>query len=552
MRLEVECSHKYIYPTMSVTDIISCSTERRLNQLADQTLIWLTPGLCVGIFIIYSYLKTHSYPAFGAGLYLLMANRIVENSYILPGIIPHYTNHGLPFAYPPLGFYFAAIFLDFFSVSPMNIARFLPGLISVGYLIPSFFLAKEILGSSPKAGLSTIILSVNPPVLQWHVSAGGFIRALAFLFTLIGLYSSLRLFRDRDFRWLPIAIVTLSLTVLTHPQYTIFFVASAVLLWFAFDRTLTGFHYGVLMGLSGFLFTAPWWGQVILSHGVGIFFAAAGAQGGIGTNLSHMATMFGIQSWSEAAFYFWSPLSVLGSVYLIMKKRVFLPFWFLLAAVILEKARFPFFIGSFLSSVLIIDSARTIVRPFVQTKPDLRAGTSIIVLLFVLIGIFTGTLYVTSSVDAHAGSQSLPQFIDDSDVVAMQWVQQNTAPSAQFIVLGDAAEWFPQQTHRTILVGPWGVEWKGHDTYREQIKRFRQLSTCDSSQCISTNLYQSNLDPDYIYVPKQKFTVRGMMHSQSKQTIASFRTSPRYQSVFENRGVAIFAVSDDTRIENSI
>ncbi|MFH5800791.1 glycosyltransferase family 39 protein [Haladaptatus sp. CMAA 1911] len=526
--------------TTEPNNSISSRYYQQFEWIINNSVTWLVPSILIGTILVIGYLRTHPYPAFGAGLYLLMAGRIVDHGYALPQVIPYYTSGGLPFAYPPFGLYLAAILRDWLNMRPLTIARILPGILTVGYLIPAYALAEQLLESRPKASLAAIIIAVTPPVLQWHLSAGGFVRAPAFGFVILGLYAGLLIFRDQDTRWLPVASIAFAMTVLSHPQYTVFFIGSFALQWFVFDRSFDGIRYGWLTGLGGILLTAPWWMQVIQTHGVDIFVAAAGAQGGIGGNLSHLKRMFRFGSMAETLYFFWGPVSLLGSLYLLARRRVFLPAWLLLASLVLDKARFPFFVGAFLSAPLIIDGAKAAVRPFTQTIAERQIGVSSLVLGIVLLGGVAGGLYVTSSINTHAGSQSLPAFMDKADVSAMQWVQQNTAPTAQFIVFGDTAEWFPQQAHRTIIVGPWGVEWMGKEAYRTQIQRFRRISTCETSDCVTDTLQKAHLSPDFLYVPKGRFTVRGIQHRQTQQTITSLRASARYQQVFENDGVVIF------------
>jgi hypothetical protein len=153
-----------------------------------------------------------------------------------------------------------------------------------------------------------------------------------------------------------------------------------------------------------------------------------------------------------------------------------------------------------------------------------------------------GVAYASSSLDSHGGSQSLPQFIDDSDLEAMEWVRTNTEPDAQFVVLGDAAEWFPLFTDRTIEIGPWGVEWKGHAKYQYQLGLYNHISTCDTESCVTRSLVLSGTHVDYLYVPKDTFTVRGMMKTQSPQLKETLLESDRYKLVYENEGVMIFEV----------
>ena len=162
---------------------------------------WLAAPLLVGVVVVLAYLATHPYPAYGAGLYLHISERIVENGYRLPTRIPGYTEHGVPFAYPPLMFYVGAVATDL-GVDPLVLSRYVPAVVTVGYLVPYYYLARELLRDRPEASLATVLLAVAAPTLQWHLSAGGFVRAPAFLLAVTGCYVGVRLFRSGEPRWL--------------------------------------------------------------------------------------------------------------------------------------------------------------------------------------------------------------------------------------------------------------------------------------------------------------------------------------------------------------
>ena len=162
---------------------------------------WLAAPLLVGAIVVLAYLSTHPYPAYGAGLYLHIAERIVENGYRLPAQVPDYTAGGVPFAYPPLMFYLGALAMDL-GVDPLALSRYVPAVVTVGYLVPYYFLARELLRDRLDASLATTFLAVAAPTLQWHLSAGGFVRAPAFLLAVTGCYAGVRLFRSGGRRWL--------------------------------------------------------------------------------------------------------------------------------------------------------------------------------------------------------------------------------------------------------------------------------------------------------------------------------------------------------------
>ncbi|WP_205427718.1 glycosyltransferase family 39 protein [Halorussus sp. MSC15.2] len=520
------------------------------TQKYKRELLWLAPALLAAAVLFTVYLRSHPYPSFGAGLYLLIAERISEMGYALPKTIPYYTEGGVPFAYPPLMFYAVAAIRDLTGLDPITITRVLPGLVTMLYLVPLYLLARDLLGSRPEAALTSLVVAVSPPVLQWHISAGGIVRAPGFLFALSGIYAGLRLYRDRDQRWVVPSLALFTLTVLTHPLYTAFFALSYFLLFLAFDRTLWGLVRGAVVGGGGLLLAAPWWIQVMSYHGVDVFTSAAGTHGGIGGGLQSLQALVQFNVHGALVGQMWAVVPLFGIAYLLKERRYFLPVWFVTVMLAFGKPRLSVTVGAFIIAVFLLEG----VGPWLKRETPLPVGrrevVTAAVVLIATVGLAGGAMYATSDVDAHAGSPSLPQFITHDDVEAMEWVETNTDPSATFVVQGDAAEWFPQQTHRTMLVGPWGVEWKGHEPYNRQLNLFRDISSCNSAHCMSQTLSAAGVSPDYIYLPKGTFTVRGMQYQRTSKLAMSMHLSPKYRTVFENDGVIVFEVMDGERGES--
>ncbi len=505
-------------------------------------LPWLIPAIFAGVCVLYLYAGTHPYGSFGAGLYFRIAEQIQQNGYILPKTIPGYTPAGVPFAYPPFMFYMVALLQNATHLDAFTIARFLPGLVSVAYLIPLYFIARDLFDSRPQASLATLIVAVSPPVLQWHISAGGIVRAPAMLFSLVGIYAGLHLFRGDDRRWLAPALLAFTLTVLTHPMYTVFFVISFLVLYVRFDRSIRGLGYGLVVGLGGLVLTAPWWLSVIAMHGPSVFSGAAGTHGGIGGAIPALHALLRKQIHEPPFLSAWHLIPVLGCLWLVRRKEYFLPVWLVIIMAAMNEARFVFIIGALITARFVFGGVFRWVRQSASVGQDEIVTFSVV--LLATIGLSGGMLYATGGMNAHAGSPSLPAFVNGNDVEAMSWVSENTDQSAQFLVLGDAAEWFPQQTDRTIAVGPWGVEWKGHQQYRYQLHHFRTLSRSHTAGGLTRKLMRMQVHPQYIYVPKGPYTIRGMRHSQPKIMMSTMLSSPQYHLVFENDDVAIFEMAD--------
>ena len=508
---------------------------------------WLAIPLVVGSVVVLAYLATHPYPAYGAGLYLHIAERIAENGYRLPTRIPGYTADGVPFAYPPLMFYLSALAMDVGRVDPLALSRYVPAVVTVGYLVPYYFLARELLGDRPAASLATVLLAVAPPTLQWHLSAGGLVRAPAFLLAVTGCYVGVRLFRSGERRWLVAGTLLFGLTVLTHPVYTAFFGVSYLLLYAALDRTLRGLVLGAVVAGGGLALAAPWWLQVLGTHGPDAFTAAAGTHSGLFGGFHRLLDQFAYTLVSGPPVGLYFVLVYAATAYFLRERSFLLPVWLILPAIVIGKERFQFVAGGMMAAVFLLEGSRAVARR--RFPADERAQAARAVLAgVVLLAAATATVYAAGALPwAHAGDPSQPQFMDAADRDAMAWAASETPPDAAFVVLGDAAEWFPLFADRTILVGPWGVEWTTPERYETQLSLYRTVSECDSEQCLTAALSTAGVDPEYVYVPKGDYTVRGLEESGSRELRRTLRRSGEYNRVFENEGVVVFRQAGELR-----
>ncbi|MFB6186004.1 MAG: hypothetical protein ABEI86_03950, partial [Halobacteriaceae archaeon] len=176
-------------------------------------LPYLGPALLASMMIFISYLLTHPFPGFGGGLFIAYAQAIVDHNYLLPKFIQNYGPRPLPFAYPPLGFYVIAIFLDSFQISPVEFTRIFPGLVIPVYIIAGYYLMKEWLSTRMEAGIAALMLATLPGVFLLRLTAGGIIRAPAHAVTLTGLYFATKLFKTHDNRYLYGATIFFAITV---------------------------------------------------------------------------------------------------------------------------------------------------------------------------------------------------------------------------------------------------------------------------------------------------------------------------------------------------
>ena len=494
--------------------------------------------LTTAIFISMVYLLTHRYPAYGAGLFLKISEDILKQHFSSPDRVLGYTRNGVPFAYPPFAFYINAVLLDL-GVSPLQLTRVLPAIVTSAAFVPYYYLAREFLPSSGRAGIAAIIASVTPMLVQWHLSAGGIVRAPAFFLLLSGLYIGVRSFRYRTRLSLVVGTVLFGLLLLTHPTYSMFFAASYVLFFIKEQRSLEGLGRGLVVATGGLLIASPWIVHIVSIYGIDVFTAAAGTHGGLGAGVTGFVDRLGDPFVASPVVVIWYVFLVFGIYYFTKERQYFLSLWFVVSVFLMDEIRFAFIPGVMIISVGITDVMPAIRARLFRSSQTASSQISITALALCLL-VILGGLFVAGH--PITNQDSMPSFIDQEDMAAMSWVQSETSPDATFVVIGDGAEWFPYFTNRTILVGLWGVEWKSPREYQHQKNAFKSISNCDTAHCLTNTLRSNRHDPTYLYIPKGRYTVRSIPNIQSNHMRRSLEQSNQYEIKYENAGVLIVRV----------
>ncbi|MBX0286296.1 hypothetical protein [Haloarcula salinisoli] len=516
------------------------------SPLSGDDARWLGWPLLVGLAVVALYLATNDYPAYGAGLYVETADAIRANGYALPATVPHYGPEGVPFAYPPLMFYVLALLRDV-GAGAFATSLYLPPLFTLAALVPTYLLGRDVVGDRRAGTAAALLLVLNPQVLEWHISAGGLVRAPAFVFALWGSYAGLRIFRDGAREWVLPGLAAVALVAHTHPTYTIFTVATYLLFWVGYDRSPTGFLRGAVVGFGALALALPWLGTVVSHHGVAVFSGAAGTHGGL------FGVVYRLREWGPTG----AVVPMVAAVGLLGTRHRVLGAWTAAVWLLFAQPRFTYTVGAIAMVAAVVELAERGYADSVVTAVDsaLDRGASetadrpdggvarpaaparvVVAALVVLSLVGLGGLgYEFAGADG-----TTPEFVDDDDTAAMAWAADETEPGATFVVFGDAAEWFPVYTDRTILVSPWGAEWRGPDTYEAHLDAFVNGSECANRSCAEAAMATVDADPDYVYLPNGAYTVRGDYERANGTLAASFAEHPRYERAFENDGVVVF------------
>ncbi len=380
----------------------------------------------------------YHFPIAAGGLFLDAAQRISANDYRLPATLPHYTEGGVPFAYPPLMLYVLAMLHDISGISLLNLERVLPVLYTPVYLIPFYFLAKDFLKERNTALFATFIMAVSPSAFFYHFDAGGVVRSSGFAFLVFGLFATHRMFETGETRWVVASSISFALTLLTHVGYAAMFGASYVVFYAFLDRSWEGLLKAALAIGAAVVIASPWWIAVVNDHGIEPFRAA------LLTHRSAAGTVYRTATLTidrEPFLPIWHVLGSIGLLVLIARGRFFLPVW--LGALILAYPPEE--------SLMLVLSMTAAITVFEIVLPAVRSSQSEIWRGY-------GPAFVVAALSVYGiGSalalvQSVPRsdvdvwhpYIDQSDIDAMEWAKANTDADAQFMVVAPSGGVVPR------------------------------------------------------------------------------------------------------------
>jgi len=453
--------------------------------------------LVVSFPILFSVAMKYEYPAGYGGLFVLMSQELAQSGFKLPQSVPWYGPGGIPYAYPPAGFYLMAFFTNVLNIPEFVYARYAPPLFVWLSLIPAFFAIKEISRSKINAGISTLLIACSPVIFNVQVTMAGVVRGLAFLFVLSSISSFLLSARqDKKWIWSIISGVFLGLTLLTHLSYAVFgllFISSNFLLNF---RSIKTWKTTTLTGVSGLVVIAPWFFTMVHRYGWGVFLNAFNSHGS-----NSFLTLFkqpeNIGKLIEVAIFplYDTPIIfgmiVLGLLFAIFTSNRVVVAWFILIVFLSsESERYLLTSGSILVGGL-ISGLYTLLDHHGENR---NRSVSKAIFLFIFIGVIYGSGWrVITSTNTPVINQSAFDLAN--------YVKINTPSEHKYLIVSgpDEAEWFPYLLQRVPVVASWGGEWIGN--YNQHLGWVLEVAQCqkiESYICLAGLIEQFPAQPDLL------------------------------------------------------
>jgi hypothetical protein len=488
---------------------------------AKLAFIFVTFATVIGLFVRVVAPLQASFPLNDGGLFYVMIRDIQQNGYALPAYTS-YNYLNLPFAYPPLAFYVAAILSDLTRIDLLDILRLLPAFVS-GLCVPVFYLlAKQISTSEIQAVLPTFAFALLPRTFDWAIMGGGITRSFGLLFALLTMVFAFRFYayQERRATWLCILFGTL--VVLTHPEATIHTAITALIFFLWKDRTRRGLMLSFGIAAAILVLSAPWWGTVLSRHGLGPFLASLNAARQNSFNqLVGLVVFFRFLFADEPYLTILSSIGAIGFFASLNRKQGLAPVW-LFAIHFIEPRGGTLYMMIPLSllvgfglDAVILPGLNTVEaqsrHPAKENDPVNINGRDLILPLGKAARTFLILLFIYSTFSAYSiGSGIYENFtLKQADLAAFEWIKQNTPTDSEFLLLTgqlplrDAwSEWFPVLAERRSQATVFGYEWINDGKFGRRIEAYNALQACsyDDANCLDAWDRESIYPFSYVYI----------------------------------------------------
>jgi len=527
---------------------------RQQGRMPRSVTLAVIAAVGLGLLARAGRVLSDDFPLNDGGLFYAMVRDLQRTHYHLPDVTS-YNAAGIPFAYPPLGFYLAGLLDDLTPLDLSTIFRFLPLAATTLTIAALFLLARALLPSLWAAVAATVAFALLPRSFIWLVMGGGITRAPGLLFAVLALWRLHRFYTHRQTRDVPLIAFLAGAAVLSHLEAGLFLAASGTLLFLVYGRHRRGLLGSLLIAVGAVALAAPWWGTVMAQHGIAPFLAAhdtgPSAFSDRGTAIVVLITLarLGVLGTTgEPLFPVIGAVALLGDLVtladavaaLASRRRppatLLLPAWWVTTYVIDPRAAetyatVPIALLAGIGSVALLSLLAERV-PIARPWPAL-AG------LGLLLGYAALAILLILVRPARSGQGSDLVSLSQDERAAMAWVARETPPTSRFLIISGASwqsdrssEWFPVLAQRVSVATPQGYEWTSNVAFAQHVALHAEVQQCAGKDAACLEPGVAQLAVNYLYVHT------GAACCAVAQSLAA---DPRYALVYDRGGTRIFA-----------
>ena len=446
-------------------------------------------------------------PVNDGGMFAAMSEDIQRAGYALPTFTT-YNHADIPFAYPPLALYLAAIVDDLTPLSMQDVYWLLP-LVGASLAVVAFYaLARTCFTDRLTVLLATAAFALTPRAFEWLVMGGGLTRGLGIAAALAALAAFRGGVEHRSRRAIGLAAVLAAVTLLSHMEAAVF-LASGVALTALERRDRWTLAAWAVAATGATVLAAPWWATVVARHGLEPSPASAEHGGSLVANgrapLWVWQTVIDPVFTAEPFFSFVGALGALGALLALAHGRWMLPAWWALIIVFHMRsfATFTVVPTALLAALVVVEVGIPAAREVIRRAPSQRAGRWRIA----LVAGAAVAVMLYGAVEPNRGEARLLRPVSEGDQIAMQWIAIRTPEDARFLVIperewfGDReGEWFPVLAQRESLGTPQGLEWVG-GAFEDRADLHARARFCASQHADCLEALAEDAPFTFVYLP---------------------------------------------------
>lgn len=483
--------------------VIRTNCKEKLRKIKPVKHIILLSAIGAWAILYLIYVLTHEIPVNPAGFYLESTSQLISHGFRLPKTVSGFGENGIPYAYPPLGFYVLAATGYLFG-GVVRAALYIPGILLPIQAIAAYSFVKRWKASEQAAQWAGVVLLLMPHIFFRTLFGDGITTGLAGVFLLLSWRCAIAVDKPGFSRTSVIGGLFVGMSFLSHPAIGVFCAVTFTLLLIS----ETGFNLTALSGLvasgiTAIAITLPWLLTVTTIHGFDPILAGMqdskgplSLSQGLKTTLLYIYDKHTGDVETLAMLLFPVPIAILYNI--IQGPRVI--FLLLIAGLFTFKGHpsvsmfaFALSIGTFYNDILFPAFNRKHIRGVRQEPEQNPPGGSWVYLLFAgahIIALFLLCLPYTVNPTFAPGEKE-----------TYDWISANTAPDATF-VMEDIAENLVYFGRRTILLPVLGAEWIpspefGNGLLRNRLVKY-EIYACRQPECLSNVFSKYNVTPDYL------------------------------------------------------
>lgn len=508
---------------------------RRLN--VSPSVFFLFLAILISGYLRLARVLQSPMPIGDGGMFYSMTLDLINNRFHLPETIS-YNRIDLPNTYPPLGFYLAGALSVIFHINLLDIFRFLPVFFSILSIPAFYFLAKELVKNEVQLTIATLIFSLVPPTFDWLIKGGGVTRSPSFVFSLLALAFAYRLFTQEKVINLALTSIFCAITYLFHPQIAFYTVASTIVFFFFLQRNRNGLKKGLITAGLTLILISPWLVPTLIKHGFMPFISALTT--GEYSILSTYRLIFG-NTLKEIGLTSIGVFALVGVFWYLHDEGWFFAIWALMSLFIDPRSS-----PRNLSIIAPICASYALIKIFgrfkyskneTQSDPSSQFTSKLAgVLLIILFCQWLFSSWFTLNILEEEYSMK------DEDLLALQWIKENTPLDSEFLVLTGLApfddsfsEWFPALTNRVSLATVQGKEWDMKQDFNGILNAYEEAQSCfdKSEKCIADWEKNHGVTSDYVFVRLENST-QGKDISYPSALSRALIESEQYEQVYAN------------------